>query len=188
MGAWLSGPIVDGVERSAGVVRQVGLMGPIDVNDAAAGTDRDGNEADATELFRDLSPELLRLASAVTFDASMAEEVVQDAFVGLLQRDGNVDNETAYLRRSVVNRAIDRVRRRERFRLLPERRAPGTRDVDVDELWPLIAQLPAQQRALVALRFYEDLTYEQIAHTLDMPAGSVKSGLHRALKKLKEQM
>ena len=163
-------------------------MGPAGVNEDIAANGCDGGDADTAVLFREHAPELRRLARAITFDALLAEEVVQDAFVGLLRLEGGVDNPPAYLHRSVVNGAVDRVRRRERFRLLPERRAPDVGETEVDELWPMIARLPPQQRALIALRFYEDQTYEQIAETLDMPTGSVKSGLHRALKNLKEQL
>lgn len=163
-------------------------MGSVGVNDGVSADDCEGGEADSAVLFREHAPELHRIARAITFDTSLAEEVVQDAFVGLLRLGRDVDNPPAYLHRSVVNGAVDRVRRRQRFRLLPERRAPDIGDTEVDELWPMIARLPPRQRALIALRFYEDQTYEQIGETLDMPIGSVKSGLHRALKNLKEQL
>ena len=163
-------------------------MGSVGMNEGVSANDYDGGDADTAVLYREHAPELRRLARAITFDVSLAEEVVQDAFVGLLRLGRDVNNPPAYLHRSVVNGAVDRVRRRERFRLLPDRRAPDVGEAEVDELWPLIARLPPRQRALIALRFYEDQTYEQIGETLEIPPGSVKSGLHRALKKLKEQL
>ncbi len=157
--------------------------------ETGAGEERATDVAqDVAELFRELASELRRLAGAITFDSATAEEVVQDAFVGLLKRGPDVERAAAYLHRSVVNGAIDRVRRRERLRLLPERRPPVGGVDEIDEVWPLIAGLPVRDRALIALRFYEDQTYEQIGETLDMPIGSVKSALHRALKTLKEQL
>jgi RNA polymerase sigma factor (sigma-70 family) len=51
-----------------------------------------------------------------------------------------------------------------------------------------IAQLPARQRAVVVLRYYEDLTDQQIASVLDCPVGSVKSSLHRAAAILRQRL
>jgi len=48
--------------------------------------------------------------------------------------------------------------------------------------------LPPQRRAMVVLRYYADLTQEDIAETLRLPVGTVKSGLHRALGELKEAL
>jgi RNA polymerase sigma factor (sigma-70 family) len=143
---------------------------------------------DVTVLFQDLGPRLRSLAVAITFDRSIAEEVVQDAFLGLLRRDDAVRDPAGYLHRSVINGAVDRVRRRRRFRSLPQRRSREVIGPEIDEVWPVVAQLPPHQRAIVALRFYDDQSYEQIAETLGIPIGSVKSGLHRALSKLKEQL
>ena len=52
----------------------------------------------------------------------------------------------------------------------------------------MIGELSAQQRAVVVLRFYEDLSLEQITTALDVPTGTVKSTLHRALLNLKEKL
>ena len=51
-----------------------------------------------------------------------------------------------------------------------------------------MVRLPPKQRAVVALRFWQDMTIEAIADTLGWPTGSVKSTLHRALKRLEEEL
>ena len=51
-----------------------------------------------------------------------------------------------------------------------------------------MTKLPPRQRAVVTMRFWDDMTVEAIADTLDWPIGSVKSTLHRALRHLKEDL
>lgn len=128
------------------------------------------------------------LAAAVTLDRATAPEVVQDAFAGLASRLDDVLDPVAYLQRSVINLGIRAVRRRERDRSLPLRPIEHSTIPDVDEMWALVVRLPVHQRAVVVLRFWEDLTQEQIADTLGLPLGTVKSTLYRALRTLKEQL
>lgn len=59
---------------------------------------------------------------------------------------------------------------------------------EIDEAWHAVMRLPAKQRAVVVLRFWQDMTIEAIAETLCRPAGSVKSTLHRALRRLEEDL
>ena len=59
---------------------------------------------------------------------------------------------------------------------------------EIDETWQAVARLPVRQRAVVTLRFWEDLPEMEIAAALSWPAGTVKSTLHRALKRLKEDL
>jgi RNA polymerase sigma factor (sigma-70 family) len=139
-------------------------------------------------LFERHRRRLRGLAAAVTFDQSLADDIVQEAFAGLAAQVDRVSNPIAYLQRSVINLGINAVRRRERFGRLPERRLENTSIPEVDEMWDAIGHLPPLQRAVVVLRFYEDQTQAQIAATLDMPVGSVKSSLHRALSTLRESM
>jgi len=139
-------------------------------------------------LYRRHARRLVGLATAVTLDRSVADEVVHDAFAGLARHLTDVRDPVAYLQRSVVNFGIRVVRRRERARLLPVRPIEHSALPEVDELWPLVSALPVQQRAVVVLRFWEDLTQDRIAEVLGIPVGSVKSTLHRALKTIKEQL
>lgn len=140
---------------------------------------------DVATLYARHQRRLRGLALAITLDRSAAEEIVNDAFLGITARIERIDNPAGYLQRSVVNQAIDHVRRRERARALPQEPLLPTTIPDIDEAWSLVAELPAAQRAVVVLRFWEDLTQEQIAGALELPLGTVKSTLHRALTTLR---
>ena len=59
---------------------------------------------------------------------------------------------------------------------------------ELDETWRELRKLPPSQRAVIVLRFYEDMPLAEIAEQLGMPLGTVKSTLHRALSKLKETL
>ena len=140
------------------------------------------------ELFREHRDRLVQLAAAVTFDRALAEEVVQDAFVGLQRQFGVVDNAAGYLQRSVINRGINALRRRR----TANRYQPPPADVastpEIDETWAAVVRLPVRQRTVVALRFWHDMTEADIAGLLGWPLGTVKSTLHRALKTLRSEM
>lgn len=146
------------------------------------------DRSEIEQLYVDHHRRLRGLAAAVTFDQSVADEIAQDAFAKLLERGDLVRNPEGYLQRSVINLSITHVRRRQRARRLPKRRIEPAINPDVDTTWSALGQLSARRRAVVVLRFYEDQTYEQIASTLDIPVGSVKSTLHRALSELKEKL
>ena len=128
------------------------------------------------------------LATAITLDASLAEEVVQDAFAGLHRRFQDVENPVGYLQRSVVNASIKVLRRRRTAALHRPDRPPVTHIPEIDETWEAVTRLPARQRAVVALRYWEDLSEAEIADSLGWPTGTVKSTLHRALKRLKKEI
>jgi RNA polymerase sigma factor (sigma-70 family) len=137
------------------------------------------------ELFSVHRVRLMGLAAAVMLDRSAAADVVQEAFAGLAPRLDSVERPEAYLQRSVVNLAIAVVRERERSRGVAVRPLRHSAIPEIDEAWDRIAGLSAQQRAVVVLRFWEDLTQEQIAAVLSLPLGTVKSTLHRALRTLR---
>jgi RNA polymerase sigma factor (sigma-70 family) len=140
------------------------------------------------ELFGLHRRRLMGLAAAVTLDRSVADEIVQEAFAGLTPRIAVVRDPEAYLQRSVINLSIRVVRRRERARSVVARPLEQSAIPEIDELWDVVAGLPVQQRAVVVLRFWEDLSQKQIASVLEIPIGSVKSTLHRALLALKAQL
>lgn len=145
-------------------------------------------EVDVERLYIDHGRRLRALAASVTFDRAVADEITHDAFAALTARAADVRDPIAYLQRSVVNLSISHVRRRKRARELPVRRVEHTSIPEIDGVWDVLAGLGARQRAVIVLRFYEDQTYEQIAATLGIPIGSVKSTLHRALTNLEERL
>ncbi len=146
-----------------------------------AGRDRGGID----ELFRERFDPMVRLATLLTGSLEVAEELVMDAFARLAPRIDQIEHPAAYLRSAVVNAAHSHHRRLR----LARRHAPqpelATHDPEIDELWDRLAHLRPAERACVVLRFYDDLTLEQIADELDLPIGTVKSHLHRAIARLR---
>jgi RNA polymerase sigma factor (sigma-70 family) len=128
---------------------------------------------------------LTRLAYLLVGDRSEAEDIVQSAFTTVLARWDSIDEPAAYLRRAVINRANDVHRRSFRdaasvvsFRELID-------EPELDEMWTFVCALPTVQRAVVVLRFYEDLHLGQIAALLGRRESTVRSDLRRALIKLR---
>jgi RNA polymerase sigma factor (sigma-70 family) len=140
------------------------------------------------EMYRLHRVRLMHLAAAITLDRAMAEEVVQEAFIGLHRNLESVDNPAGYLQRSVVHRSISVLRRRRVASRSPAPVASIVVSPEVDETWSMVTRLPARERAVVILRFWEDLSESAVATTLGWPTGTVKSTLHRALKRLRREL
>ena len=147
-----------------------------------------GPPGDLDALYQRMFRRLRGVARAILLDDTQAEDAVHDAFEGLARRAAVPDNPEAYLHRTVVNQCLKVIRRRGVVRRHPPDRLVPTGDPDVDDTWRHVARLPVRQRAVVVLRFWDDQSLDQIATTLDMPLGTVKSTLHRALHTLKHQL
>lgn len=143
---------------------------------------------DVDALYRAHRTRLTNLAAVITLDRSLAEEVMHDAFVGLQRRGAEVRDPVGYLQRSVVNLAISVLRRRRTASSAPMPVAAVTVNPEIDETWAAVAALPVRERAVVVLRYWLDLSEADIAASLDWPNGTVKSTLHRALKRLREEL
>ncbi|WBQ06397.1 SigE family RNA polymerase sigma factor [Kribbella sp. CA-293567] len=142
---------------------------------------------------------LLRFAYVLTGDHTLAEDAVQDALTTACARWGRVsqaDDPEAYVKRMVVNAHISwwrRFRRREAPAAEPTRTAAAAPDgatgrADAEAVWALCASLPDKQRAAVVLRFYEDLSYAEIAVLLHCAEATARSHVHRALAVLKNTL
>jgi RNA polymerase sigma factor (sigma-70 family) len=142
------------------------------------------------QLYQHSWPGLVRLGRLLTGSQQLGEDLAQEAWPGLLRRSERVESPEAYLRRSIVNLAITSRRRalRERLHLTALRRLDEVVPPEPDDLWPLIVKLPARQRAVLVLRYYEDLSEAQIASVLDCPVGTVKSLASRALAALRSEV
>ena len=128
---------------------------------------------------------MVRLAFLLVDSNEVAEEVVQDAFARLHERWSGVANPGAYLRTSVVNRARDVQRRRQRERRMTAI-APEHATLGADHLLDALQALPPKRRAALVLRYYDDLSEAEIASVLGVRPGTVKSMLHRGLAQLRE--
>jgi len=141
-------------------------------------------------------PRLFRTAYALTGDVHLAEELLQEALVKLFvawHRVSGADAPDAYARRVMVNLATSRWRARRRR---PEVLAPDVGAAisvrgfegeltEADALWRVICGLPPRQRAVVVLRYYEDLSEQQIAAVMAVSPGTVKSLASAAMSKLR---
>lgn len=144
------------------------------------------SDATIAGLFEERFAPMVRLATLLTGSTETAEELVMDAFARLAPRYGEVEHPSAYLRTAVVNATRSHHRRLRTERQQTPHHDDTVEDPELDELWSRLEQLRPAERACVVLRFYEDLTIEQVASHLDLPAGTVKSHLHRAITTLRD--
>ncbi|MDQ1433233.1 MAG: hypothetical protein QOF59_49 [Actinomycetota bacterium] len=130
-----------------------------------------------------------RLSFLLTADAGSAEDITQEAFLGLHQHFDAVDNPHAYLRVTLVRLASRRRRREARRHSAHALVAnPAAVSDSTSELFDVVARLPARQRAVIVLRYFEDLSEAEISATLACPPGTVKSLSSRALRRLKTEI
>ncbi|MFL6107461.1 MAG: SigE family RNA polymerase sigma factor [Marmoricola sp.] len=139
---------------------------------------------------------LYRTAYLLTGAHADAEDLAQTTLVKAFQSWSKVAaaaSPDAYVRRIMTNAFISSRRplRASRERLVdavPERQSPQGTDDERLLLWPHIAALPPKQRAVIVLRYYEDLSEQQIADALGCSPGTVKSNASLALQSLRNRM
>jgi RNA polymerase sigma-70 factor (ECF subfamily) len=150
-----------------------------------------GSEADLEELFRRHWRRAYRAAFLIVHDHAAAEDIAQEAFVAAIRTLDRFDHRRDFkpwLGRIVANRAIDwtraRAARRETSGEIPERAASPERAAGRycdDDVLNALAELSAEHRAVVVLRFVLEYTPGEIARALEIPRGTVNSRLRRAL-------
>lgn len=157
---------------------------------AAGNVERD---AEFTAFMRGASASLSRTAWLLCGDAEQAGELVQAALVKtyLAWSRARSGDPLAYARRVLVNLNIDRFRRN---RTVPtptmeavEASDPHGRVDDHDQASRMLAELPTQQRRVIVLRYYLDLPEAEVARTLGISLGSVKSAASRGLATLRSR-
>lgn len=161
----------------------------------------DGRRLDAAveQLYTMEYRRLVRLSVLLVGDVESAEEVVQDSFVAMHGRWGSLkepDKGLAYLRQAVVNRSRSVLRHRGvRARYVPStlRAVPGAdEDALVSDrrsaVLGALRGLPDRQREVLALRYYLDLSEADIARTLGISRGAVKSHASRGVTALRTLM
>jgi len=153
-----------------------------------------------TEFVRTRSDRLHDVAWLVTRDAEDAQDAVQDALAGLCRHWTRLpagDEFEAYVHRTVVNACLGVIRRRPRSLAVAEpaglRSAPVSPDgtaarAATDEVWRLCGELPPAQRLAVVLRFYEDLSYADVAAALGCREATARSHVHRAMARLRARL
>ncbi|MEW2385361.1 SigE family RNA polymerase sigma factor [Micromonospora sp. NPDC047707] len=158
---------------------------------------RDPREEEFREFVAARSGALLRTAYLLAGDWATAEDLLQTALTKTYlawKRLGGIEAVEPYARRVMINTSTSWWRRRwhgERpTDVLPERAGVDEieRQLDRDLLWRHLSALPARQRAVLVLRFYEDMSEAQTAALLDISPGTVKSQTSRALTTLRRRM
>ncbi len=162
------------------------------------GMETQDKDAEFAAYMAARQPSLLRTAYLISGDRHTAEDLVQTALAKLyLSWDKVHDRQLmdGYVRRIIVNEHNSLWRRAWKRREIstdtpPDRPSPGARHPDggSDAMWDFVQTLPRKQRAVIVLRYYEDLTEAEIAETLGISAGTVKSQASRALAAMRSRV
>jgi len=151
-----------------------------------------------SSYVRARGPVLLRTARSLTSNPNDAEDLLQTALTKTYVAWDRIEDHRAldgYVRRALVNTRTSQWRKRkiDEFACeeLPEPDVTADQDPAEsqalrDAVWRAVVKLPARQRAMVVLRYYEDLSEAQTAAVLGVSIGTVKSAVSRALGKLRE--
>ena len=150
------------------------------------------------DVYAALWSRLVRTAYAVSGDLGVAEDAVQTAFAKAFRswrRISRMEAPEAYLRRMAINEVLNG-RRLARHRHEVSREQPPERPLAAstddalahDEMWRVLSTLPPRQRAVLVLRYYEDLSEQQIADALGCRPGTVKSQASAALASLRDRL
>lgn len=148
---------------------------------------------DVTELFEREYERLVR-SLGVAFGAEAAADAVQEAFIQAdhdWSRVAALDHPAAWVRRVSINRLLNgkrnRARRREILATIRPVADAGLTE-DLLDLRRAIAELPDKMRAAVCLHYLADLSVDDVAAALEIAPGTVKSNLHDARRRLREQL
>ena len=153
-----------------------------------------------TEAMDRYAPRLLGLARRITCDRAAAEDIVQDVFLKLwTERErlrGRGGSVMPWLRRVCTNAALNwcdkrRVRQRQLdgpTEVIDDPLAAAARSESRARVEQALSRLPADRRAVLALRVFEEMSYDEIAQALSIAPGTVMSRLHRARQQVREQL
>jgi len=138
--------------------------------------------------------DLLRTAYLLTGSSHAAEDLVQSALLRSMRRWEHIDEPMAYLRRAMVNQQVNLWRRISSHEVLsavlPEGRTAVRPDqteavAQRDELLKALGKLPVRMRAVLVLRYWEDLSETETAQILGCAPGTIKSQASRGLARLR---
>jgi RNA polymerase sigma-70 factor (ECF subfamily) len=159
---------------------------------------RAGESAAFTVLVRKYQRLVYSLALRMLSDRHKAEDLAQEVFLQLHRKLDSIESDAHlafWLRKVTTNRAIDRLRQEPKYEAVQLEEGAGLITEISDEdlllqrrLGELVAQLPPAPRAVILLRYQEDLDPTEIARTLDMSINTVKSHLKRSLTTLRARV
>jgi len=136
---------------------------------------------------------MVRLAHLLTGNNAAAQDLVHDAFIKVAARltdtSRPVDSPQGYLRTAVVNQCMSWHRRKAveaRHATIPME--PIVLGPELDDTWDALTGLPPKRRTALVLRFYEDLSYADIATVMGVRPGTVRSLIHRGLASLRSEL
>lgn len=146
-------------------------------------------------LVRDHGALVFTTAKRVLGQAADAEDVAQEVFLEAMRspQAATVRSWSGFLRRLTICRALDRLRQRRGVKPLNgvavKDHAPGPEQAAMarelgERLRHALTQLPSREAEVFCLRYFDDLSYQQIAESLDMQANAVAQALHKARQKL----
>lgn len=148
---------------------------------------------DVRRMYEQHAPVLLVYALSLLHDRSASEDVLHQVFAKLLQRDVVINGEPLhYLYRAVRNTALNHRRNRSRECELPQNgrwleSPPGLEETGL-AIQSALADLPDEQREVVILRVWGQMTFEEAAAALEISPNTAASRYRYALTKLKEQL
>lgn len=163
------------------------MRGRRETNEPAAARDFDA-------LYRRLYPQLLRASYAITLDLEVAREITHEAFLRLWERRDRLaadSNEKAWLMRVATNLALSHrrgvlVRRRHSAAqaIGADPAAVALARIEGDAMRQALRTLQPYERAVLDLRYQQDLSFLEIGELLGRPEATVRTSCHRALEKL----
>lgn len=160
------------------------------------GTAVPGDLTDFTEFVEASLPGLLRYGHALTGNPHDAADLVQTVLEKIGSRWTQVLRKTgdphAYIRRSMANAHVSKWRRQRRESLVADLPEPVTvtppDPFEHEPLWQALRELPPRQRAVIVLRYYDGLSEAEIADSLGVSRGTVKSQASKAINSLRGRL
>jgi RNA polymerase sigma-70 factor, ECF subfamily len=149
------------------------------------------SNASFEDLYRRELPSMVALGTTLTGSREAGVDLAHEAMVRAYRdwaKVGNLDRPGAWIRRVLINLAVDHTRRRSRERRALARLQPSPavelRDPVSARFWAAVRALPERQRAAIALHYLDDLSVDGIAEVLEVSAGTIKTSLFKARQSL----
>ncbi len=156
------------------------------MTDLAMNHRRIRGDSDFPTVYRNELMRLVRVAHLITGSNAVAEEVVQEAFASAYRRWDQINDPAGYLYRSVVNGSRSILRRRRVEMAHRSQHQEMVLPPEIDEVWVALARIPIKRRTALVLRYYGDMTTDQIAEMMDVRPATVRSLIHRGQESLRK--